>query len=72
MLPVKGELKFHQIHFAYEHGVEVLHGIDLIVNPGALHADLFKIIAEFSHINPSCALRSSCMQILTVYQHLCQ
>lgn len=34
MPPVKGELKFHQVHFAYEPGVEVLHGIDLVVNPG--------------------------------------
>ena len=32
--PVKGELKFHQVSFAYQPGVEVLHGIDLIVNPG--------------------------------------
>jgi ABC-type multidrug transport system fused ATPase/permease subunit len=32
--PVKGELKFHQVHFSYEPGIEVLHGIDLTVNPG--------------------------------------
>ncbi len=32
--PVKGELKFHQVSFGYQPGVEVLHGIDLIVNPG--------------------------------------
>ena len=34
MPPVKGELKLHQVSFAYQPGVEVLHGIDLIVNPG--------------------------------------
>lgn len=32
--PVKGELKFHQVSFAYQAGAEVLHSIDLIVNPG--------------------------------------
>jgi ABC-type multidrug transport system fused ATPase/permease subunit len=31
---VKGELKFHQVSFAYQPGMEVLHGIDLIVTPG--------------------------------------
>jgi ABC-type multidrug transport system fused ATPase/permease subunit len=31
---VKGELKFHHVSFAYQTGVEVLHDIDLIVNPG--------------------------------------
>ena len=31
---VKGELKFHQVSFAYQPGVEVLHDIDLVVNPG--------------------------------------
>ncbi len=34
MPPVKGGLKFHQVSFAYQPGVEVLHNIDLIVNPG--------------------------------------
>ena len=32
--PVKGELKFHQVSFGYQPDVEVLHGIDLTVNPG--------------------------------------
>jgi len=31
---VKGEIKFHQISFGYQPGVEVLHAIDLVVNPG--------------------------------------
>ena len=31
---IKGELKVHQVSFAYQPGVEVLHGIDLLVNPG--------------------------------------
>ena len=31
---VKGELKFHQVSFAYQPGVEVLHAINLVVNPG--------------------------------------
>ena len=34
MPPVKGEIKFHQVSFAYEPSVEVLHDIDLTVNPG--------------------------------------
>lgn len=34
MPPVKGELKFHQVSFAYQPGVEVLHGINLTVKPG--------------------------------------
>ncbi len=34
MPPVKGEVKFKQVSFAYEPGVEVLHDIDLTVNPG--------------------------------------
>ncbi len=34
MPPVKGELKFHQVSFGYQPGVEVLHSIDLTVNPG--------------------------------------
>ncbi len=32
--PVKGEIKFHQVSFAYQPGVEVLHDINLIVKPG--------------------------------------
>jgi ABC-type multidrug transport system fused ATPase/permease subunit len=34
MPPVKGEIKFHQVSFGYQPGVEVLHDIDLVVNPG--------------------------------------
>jgi len=32
--PVKGEIKFQQVSFAYEPGMEVLHDIDLTVKPG--------------------------------------
>ena len=32
--PIKGEVKFNKLSFAYEPGVEVLHDIDLTVNPG--------------------------------------
>jgi len=32
--PVKGEIQFKHVNFAYEPGVEVLHDIDLTVNPG--------------------------------------
>jgi ATP-binding cassette subfamily B protein len=31
---VKGEIEFRQVSFGYQPGVEVLHGIDLAVNPG--------------------------------------
>ncbi|MFC1958371.1 ABC transporter ATP-binding protein [Chloroflexota bacterium] len=34
MPPIKGEIKFHQVSFAYEPGLEVLHDIDLTINPG--------------------------------------
>jgi len=34
MPPIKGEIKFHQVSFAYEPGLEVLHDIDLVINPG--------------------------------------
>ncbi|MFC2055958.1 ABC transporter ATP-binding protein [Chloroflexota bacterium] len=34
MPPIKGEIKFHQVSFAYEPGLDVLHNIDLTVNPG--------------------------------------
>ncbi|MFC2021553.1 ABC transporter ATP-binding protein, partial [Chloroflexota bacterium] len=34
MPPIKGEIKFNQVSFAYEPGLEVLHDIDLSVNPG--------------------------------------
>jgi len=32
--PVKGEIQFHQASFSYQPGVEVLHDIDLTINPG--------------------------------------
>ncbi|MBT9163489.1 MAG: putative ABC transporter ATP-binding protein [Chloroflexi bacterium] len=32
--PVKGEIKFHQVSFGYQPDMEVLHGIDFVVNPG--------------------------------------
>jgi ABC-type multidrug transport system fused ATPase/permease subunit len=34
MPPVKGEIRFHQVSFSYEPDMEVLHGIDMIVNHG--------------------------------------
>ena len=34
MPTIKGEVKFNHLSFAYESGVEVLHNIDLTVNPG--------------------------------------
>jgi ATP-binding cassette subfamily B protein len=34
MTPVKGEIKFHHVSFGYQPGVEVLHDINLVVNPG--------------------------------------
>ncbi len=38
MPPVKGELKFNNVSFSYEPGVEVLHNIDLTVSPGEMLA----------------------------------
>jgi len=32
--PVKGKIEFRQVSFSYQPGVEVLHSIDLTVNPG--------------------------------------
>ncbi len=32
--PAKGEIKFHQVSFSYQPGVEVLHDIDLTFHPG--------------------------------------
>ncbi|MFC2047851.1 ABC transporter ATP-binding protein [Chloroflexota bacterium] len=32
--PIKGEVKFRQVSFGYQPGVEVLHAIELEVNPG--------------------------------------
>jgi len=34
MPATKGEIKFHQVSFSYEPGMEVLHNIDLTINPG--------------------------------------
>ena len=34
MPPVKGELRFHQVSFGYKPDTEVLHAINLVVNPG--------------------------------------
>ena len=34
MPPIKGEIKFDDVSFSYEPGTEVLHDIDLTVNPG--------------------------------------
>jgi ABC-type multidrug transport system fused ATPase/permease subunit len=32
--PVKGKIEFHQVSFAYKPGAEVLHDINLTINPG--------------------------------------
>ena len=58
--PVKGELKFHQVSFGYQPDVEVLHGIDLTVNPGetvaivgrtgAGKSSLMNLIARFYEV----------------------
>ena len=34
MPKIKGEVKLNQVSFSYEEGAEVLHGIDLTINPG--------------------------------------
>jgi len=57
---VKGELRFHQVSFAYQPGVEVLHDIDLVVNPGetvavvgqtgAGKSSLMNLIARFYEV----------------------
>ncbi len=61
MPPIKGEIKFHQVSFAYESGLEVLHDIDLTVNPGetvaivgrtgAGKSSLMNLIARFYEID---------------------
>jgi len=58
--PVK-EIKFHQVSFSYEPGVEVLHDIDLTVNPGetvaivgrtgAGKSSLMNLIARFYEVD---------------------
>ncbi len=34
MPPIKGEIKFHQVSLTYQSGTEVLHDINLLINPG--------------------------------------
>jgi len=34
MPPAKGEIRFNKVSFSYQPGVEVLHDIDLTINPG--------------------------------------
>jgi ATP-binding cassette, subfamily B, bacterial len=36
--PVRGEVAFGDVHFAYKSGPEVLHGLDLHIAPGETHA----------------------------------
>jgi len=58
---IKGEVKFNQVSFGYEPGVEVLHDIDLNVNPGetvaiagrtgAGKSSLTNLIARFYDVN---------------------
>ena len=60
MPSVKGEIKFHQVSFGYQPGVEVLHNIDLIINPretvaivgrtGAGKSSLVNLIARFYEV----------------------
>ncbi len=57
---IKGEVKFNQVSFAYQSGLEVLHGIDLMVNPGetvaivgrtgAGKSSLINLIARFYEV----------------------
>lgn len=61
MPPMKGEIKFQQVSFAYEPGAEVLHDIDFTVNPGetvaiagrtgAGKSSLASLIARFYEVN---------------------
>ncbi len=61
MPPIKGEIKFQQVSFAYEPGAEVLHDIDFTVNPGetvaiagrtgAGKSSLASLIARFYEVN---------------------
>ncbi len=58
---VKGEIRFHQVSFGYEPDIEVLHGIDLTVNPGetvaivgrtgAGKSSLMNLIARFYEVD---------------------
>ena len=38
MPPIKGEVEYKDVRFAYEDGVEVLHGVSFKVNPGESYA----------------------------------
>ncbi len=59
--PVKGEIKFRHVSFAYEPGEEILHDIDLTVNPGetvavagrtgAGKSSLVSLIARFYEVS---------------------
>ncbi len=61
MPPIKGEVKFDHISFAYEPGAEILHDIDFTVNPGetvamagrtgAGKSSLASLIARFYEVN---------------------
>jgi len=61
MPPVKGEIKFHQVSFAYEPGVEVIHNINFTANPGetiaivgrtgAGKSSLMNLIARFYEVD---------------------
>jgi ABC-type multidrug transport system fused ATPase/permease subunit len=58
---IKGEVKFNHISFAYEPGIEVLHDIDLTINPGetvaivgrtgAGKSSLMNLLSRFYEIN---------------------
>ncbi|HEX9975636.1 MAG TPA: ABC transporter ATP-binding protein, partial [Dehalococcoidales bacterium] len=61
MPPMRGEIKFQQVSFAYEPGAEVLHDIDFTVNQGetvaiagrtgAGKSSLASLIARFYEVN---------------------
>jgi ABC-type multidrug transport system fused ATPase/permease subunit len=61
MPPIKGQIKFQQVSFAYEPGAEILHDIDFTVNPGetvaiagrtgAGKSSLTSLIARFYEVN---------------------
>ena len=58
--PIKGEIQFHDVRFAYDPKAEILHGIDLKINPGetiaiigrtgAGKSSLMNILARFYEI----------------------
>ena len=58
--PIKGEIQFHDVSFAYDPKAEILHGIDLKINPGetiaiigrtgAGKSSLMNILARFYEI----------------------